>query len=305
MNWPDVSRDSLAERFPLSRVTTFRIGGPARWAVSPRDGNEVAAALRTARDAGMAVHVVGMGSNLLVADGGVDGLVLLARTLSSRGVDGDLAVFGSGVSNAVALRFARAHGLGGLECLVGYPGTLGGAVRMNAGGTSGYIGDRVEWVRAVDRDGAVRVLSPGECAFRYRGSDLDHLVVTEVALRLPLADPEEFLLRCREIYDRKRSSQPLHLPSAGCVWKNPSRVSGGGRSAGRLVDEAGCKGLRVGGAEVSSMHANFMVNLGGATCADVLALCDEVHRRVLDATGVHLEREVILWGGVASTASVA
>ncbi len=304
MNWPDALRDSVVERFPLSRATTFRIGGPAAHAVAPRTPAEVAAAVVATRDAGIPLRAVGMGSNLLVADEGLGGLVLLMRSLAGVRFDGPLAFVGAGVSNASILRITRGRGLGGLQCLVGYPGTMGGAVRMNAGGTPGYIADRVEWVRGVDRNGAVVTRAGSECGFRYRGSDLGDLMVTEVCLRLAAGvDPEEHGLECRAIYDRKRRTQPLHLPSAGCIWKNPSRVLAGGRSAGHLVEEAGCKGLRRGGAEVSPLHGNFIVNRGGATCADVLGLAEEVRHRVADATGVALEREVVVWSDAAAPVS--
>jgi UDP-N-acetylmuramate dehydrogenase len=232
-----------------------------------------------------------MGSNLLVADEGVGGVVLLMRGLGGIGIDGTRVTFGAGVTNSQAVKATRARGLSGLECLVGYPGTLGGAVRMNAGGAPGYMGPLVEQVRGVDGSGRTVVRAGKDCGFRYRGSDLGDLVVTEVTLRLRGdLDPEEYALRCRAIYDRKRETQPLRMHSAGCVWKNPP-----GDAAGRLVEAAGMKGRRAGGAEVSTVHANFIVNRGGATCAGVLSLMEEVRLRVLDASGVSLEREVIHW----------
>ncbi len=295
MNWPSASTTSVARRFPLSGETTFGIGGPAEWAARPRTAKEVEGILRVARGEGMPVRCVGMGSNLLVADEGVSGLVLRMRGLDEVSFDGDLAVAGAGVTNTRMIIAARDRGLGGLECLVGYPGTLGGAVRMNAGGTPGYIGARVEWVRGVDGAGRVVRRPAAECGFRYRGSDLSDLVVTEVALRLPReGDLEAYVARCDAVNRKKRASQPMSLPSAGCAWKNPPEDA-----AGRLVEFAGCKGLRVGGAEVSTVHANFIVNRGGATCADVLSLMAEVRRRVHDASGITLDREVIHWGDAA------
>ena len=295
MNWPTASTTSVVRRSPLSSHTTFGIGGPAEWAARPRTAGEVEALLHAARGEGMPVRCVGMGSNLLVSDEGVGGLVLLMRGLDHVSFDGDLVVAGAGVTNTRMYLGARDRGLGGLECLIGYPGTLGGAVRMNAGGTPGYIGARVEWVRGVDEAGRVVMRPAAECGFRYRGSDLSDLVVTEVALRLPREDDlDAYVLRCDEINRKKRASQPMSLPSAGCAWKNPP-----GDAAGRLVDFAGCKGLRVGGAEVSTVHANFIVNRGGATCADVLSLMAAVRRRVFDAAGILLDQEVIHWGDAA------
>lgn len=297
MTWHDGSRCSVDSRFPLSGATTFQIGGPAEFSARPANPGEAEEILRAAREADVPVRCIGMGSNLLVDDGGVSGLVLRLRGLNALDFDGNLMVAGAGVTNTQAIQAGRARGLGGLQCLVGYPGTLGGAVLMNAGGAPGYVGDRVAWVRGVDREGRVATRSAAECGFRYRGSALGDLLVTQVALRLPaVPDPEDYSLEIDAIKKRKRATQPLHLPSAGCVWKNPP-----GDAAGRLVEAAGCKGLRAGGAEVSPRHGNFIVNRGGATCADVLGLMEEVHRRVLDATGTSLEREIIHWSdaGVA------
>jgi UDP-N-acetylmuramate dehydrogenase len=290
MSWPNASKCWAASRFPLSRITTFRIGGPAELAARPNDASDVAELLRWARGEGLPVRSVGMGSNLLVDDRGLRGLVLLMRGLDALRFDGPRVAAGAGVSNARILQETRARGLGGLQCLVGYPGTLGGAVRMNAGGTPGYVGARVEWVRGVDAEGALVERPAASCGFRYRGSDLGDLVVTEVGLLLEPVDPEEYALECHAIVRRKRDTQPMELPSAGCVWRNPP-----GAAAGRLVDLAGCKELRVGDAEVSRVHANFIVNRGAATADDVRRLMTEVRRRVRDRFGVDLDREVIEW----------
>ncbi len=298
MTWPVVSKCWAASRFPLSRVTTYRIGGPAELAARPRSAEEVAELLRWARGEGRDVRCLGMGSNLLVADEGVRGLVLLTRAMDGIAFDGLRVAAGAGVTNARILQATRARGLGGLQCLVGYPGTLGGAVRMNAGGTPGYVESRVEWVRGVDGEGTVVTRSREECGFRYRGSDLGGLVITEVGLLLVPVDPEEYALECHAIVRRKRDTQPMDLPSAGCVWKNPP-----GAVAGRLVDMAGCKGLRAGDAEVSTLHANFIVNRGAARCADVLRLMAEVRRRVLDRFGVDLPQEVIHWSDAGADPS--
>jgi UDP-N-acetylmuramate dehydrogenase len=295
MTWPGGSKCSVASRYPLSGHTTFRIGGPAEFAAKPRSGEEIAEVLRIAQGEGLPVRAVGAGANLLVADEGVAGLVLLMRGLNELAIHGNRVTAGAGVTNSQLLGATRARGLSGLACLVGYPGTVGGAVRMNAGGTAGYIGRMVEWVRGVDASGRIVERSGAECNFRYRGSDVADLVVVEVGLLLDREmDPEEYAMRCREVFERKRDSQPLELPSAGCVWKNPP-----GDAAGRLVDAAGCKGLRIGGAEVSAVHANFVVNRGGATCADVLTLMEQVRLRVHEQSGVLLQREVIHWGDAA------
>jgi UDP-N-acetylenolpyruvoylglucosamine reductase len=299
MNLPAGWRGSASGRFPLRRLTTLRVGGPAAWLLRPDDAAAAAEVAARAAGEGIELRALGAGSNLLVDDDGVDAAVVCLRRLDGVRVDGDLVVLGAGVSNAVALRTTRSRGLGGLDFLVGYPGTMGGAARMNAGGVHGYLADRVEWVEGADREGRLVRRGPAECGFRYRGSALSDLLLTGVALRLPRADAEETALRYRAVYRAKRASQPLDLPSAGCAWKNPP----GAPPAGRLVDEAGCKGLRVGGAAVSTVHANFVVNLGGATCAEVLALMAEVRSRVLDRHGVALEPEVIHWTSAAVGAS--
>ncbi|MHC4822017.1 MAG: FAD-binding protein, partial [Planctomycetota bacterium] len=216
MHWPDALRGSVFSRYPLDGSTTFRIGGPAEWVLKPNSPEQVAAALETARGEGLPVRCVGLGSNLLVSDEGVGGLVMLMRGLSRLEFEGRRVVAGAGVTNAVILGAIRGKGLGGLECLVGYPGTLGGAVRMNAGGAPGYIAERVSWVRGIDGDGRIVTRDAAQCGFRYRGSGLGDLVVTEVGLELPVADPEEFAVRCRDIHDRKRLAQPLESRSAGC-----------------------------------------------------------------------------------------
>ena len=299
MTWPGGSKCSVASRSPLSGYTTFRIGGPAEDAARPRNAEEVAEVLHVAREEGLPVRTVGMGSNLLVADEGVAGLVLLMRGLDGIEIHGRRVTAGAGVTNSRLFNATRSRGLSGLACLLGYPGTAGGAVRMNAGGTAGYIGQVVEWVRGIDASGRLVERSGAECRFRYRGSDLEDLVVVEVGLLLDGdMDPEEYAMRCRGVFVRKRESQPLELPSAGCVWKNPP-----GDAAGRLVDAAGCKGLRVGGAEVSTVHANFVVNRGGATCADVLTLMEQVRLRVHEQSGILLQREVIHWGDAAVAVS--
>jgi UDP-N-acetylmuramate dehydrogenase len=299
MNLPAGWKGSASSPFPLSRLTTLRVGGPADLLLRPRTAAAAAEAVARAAGEGLEVRPIGLGSNLLVDDSGVDGAVICLRRLDGVEVDGDLVVLGAGVTNAKAIQATRAAGLGGLAFLVGYPGTMGGAARMNAGGKHGYFKDRAAWVEVVDREGRLRRLDPLECGFRYRGSALDGLLVTAVALRLPREDAEETSLAYRRAYDEKRATQPLALPSAGCAWKNPSKDA----PAGRLVDEAGCKGLRIGGAEVSTRHANFIVNRGGATCADVLAVMAEVRHRVLDRHGIALEPEVIHWTSAAVSAS--
>jgi UDP-N-acetylmuramate dehydrogenase len=276
----------------LSPLTTLRVGGPAEIA-APRSVGELSLLLEWCAETDTPWRALGRGSNLLVADDGVPGVVVHTRALDHLrfGDDGEV-VAGAGLRTSVLLGRTRERGLGGLECLVGYPATVGGAARMNAGGKWGCAGDRIERVRAVGAGGAVRELSAEECAFGYRSSALRGFVVAEVVFRLPAVDVAAYRARTEAIQKEKAASQPLGERSAGCVFKNPP-----GASAGLLVQEAGLKGLRVGCAEVSRVHGNFIVNKGGATALDVHELIDRVREGVARRAGLSLELEVEVWGG--------
>lgn len=281
----------------LSPLTTLRVGGPAD-ICAPASVEELKLLLEWCAETATPWRVLGRGSNLLVSDDGVPGVVIQTRALDrlSFGEDGmrgeDVEVTaGAGLRTSVLLGRTRERGLGGLECLVGYPATVGGAARMNAGGKWGSTGQRIERVRVVGPGGVVRELSAEECRFAYRSSALAGCVVAEVVLRLPRVDVREYRARIDAIHREKAASQPLSEPSAGCVFKNPK-----GSSAGALVDGAGLKGLRVGGAEVSCVHGNFIVNKGGATALDVHELIDRVREGVERRSGVRLELEVEVWG---------
>ncbi len=275
----------------LSDWTTLRIGGPADVMCFPRTIVELRALLAHCRDAGTAWRMLGRGSNLLVRDGGVRGIVVNVRAM--RWIvfgEGGLVRAGAGLPTSVLLAQARARGLGGLESIVGYPATVGGVARMNAGGKWGYAGDRIESVTVVTRDGDVREVERNECGFAYRTSALAGVAVAEVAFRLPQVNLREYGGRIAAIIAEKSGAQPLSEASAGCVFRNPP-----GESAGRLVQECGLKGLARGAAQVSEVHGNFVVNRGGATAADVLALIDQVREGVERRAGVQLELEVEVW----------
>lgn len=288
---PNVCAISTVRRSPLSRWTTIRVGGPADEMVFPRTTEEVAALVASRADRGLAWRALGRGSNLLVEDAGVRGTVIHTGELTGlRFGDGGTVTAGAGIATSVLLAEAMRRRLGGLECLVGYPATVGGAVRMNAGGRWGETGARVESVVVVDAVGEVRTLTAADCRFAYRRSALAGTVVTEATFRLPEVDVPAYRSRIREILREKAAAQPLREASAGCVFKNPA-----GASAGRLVDECGLKGRSRGGAAVSEIHGNFVVNRGGATCDDVLRLVDDVRREVERRAGVVLETEVEVW----------
>jgi UDP-N-acetylmuramate dehydrogenase len=276
----------------LSPLTTLRVGGPAD-VCAPRSVDELRLALEWCAETGTPWRALGRGSNLLVADDGVPGVVLHTRGLNTLrfGEDGEV-VAGAGLRTSVLLGRTRERGLGGLECLVGYPATVGGVARMNAGGKWGSSSERIERVRVVGAGGVVRELTAAQCKFGYRTSALDAYVVAEVVFRLPKVDVADYRRRIEAIHEEKAAVQPLSAHSAGCVFKNPSKTA----SAGRLVDECGLKGLRVGGAEVSSVHGNFIVNTGAATALDVLELIDRVREAVDRRAGIRLELEVEVWG---------
>ena len=283
----------IEEGVPLSRYTTLGTGGPARAFASPATLAELEEALRRARAEDLPVEVVGLGSNLLVADEGVEALVLrLAGELAQVDVQGELLVAGGGATNAVCLHHARDAGLGGFEFACAIPGTAGGGVRMNAGA---YGGDwRGILVRAlvVTADGA-GWRTPDELGLSYRHSDLQPgEVVARVEYRLQPRPPEEIRAEVRELVARRKATQPTTKRTFGSVFKNPE----GDLGAGRMLELCGLKGHRLGGAQISPMHANFIENAGGATSADALALMVEARRRARERFGVVLEHEVRLLG---------
>jgi UDP-N-acetylenolpyruvoylglucosamine reductase len=288
-----VAESGPAANVSLARHTTIGTGGPARWFGRPESVEGLQAELRWAADRGLAVHVIGLGSNVLVHDGGVDGLVLrLAGELATAYVEGDVLVAGGGAPNAVALHRARAAGLGGFEFASAIPGTAGGGVRMNAGAYG------VEWrdvlVDAVVVDAErVRTLAAAELGLSYRHSALTPgEVVARARFQLEPSSPEAVKERVAALLAQRKASQPTNKRTFGSVFKNP----GTGRGAGQLIEECGLKGHRIGGALISPRHANFIENAGGATSADCVALMAEARRRVHERFGVTLEHEVQFLG---------
>jgi UDP-N-acetylenolpyruvoylglucosamine reductase len=286
---------SVEENVGLARHTTIGTGGPARWFARPDSVERLQADLRWAADRGLRVHVIGLGSNVLVHDGGVDGLVLrLTGELAAAHVDGEVLVAGGGAPNAVALHRARAVGLGGFEFASAIPGTAGGGVRMNAGAYG------VEWrdvlVDAVVVDAErVRTLAAAELGLSYRHSGLaPGEVVAWVRFRLEPSSPEAVKARASELLAQRKASQPTNKRTFGSVFKNP----GAGSGAGQLIEECGLKGHRIGGALISPRHANFIENAGDAASADCIALMAEARRRVHERFGVRLEHEVQFLGSL-------
>lgn len=279
----------LREREPLSRHTSWRVGGPARRFYRPTDAADLAAFLARL-DPQEPLLWLGLGSNLLVDDAGFPGTVIQTQAcltrLEQRGASGIHAE--AGVSCAKVARFASRHDLVGCEFLAGIPGTMGGALAMNAGAWGGETWAHVVSVRTIDRVGRIRERVPGDFAIGYReviGPPGEWFL--DAALELAPGDGKAGMARIRELLDRRAQTQPVGLPSCGSVFRNPP-----GDHAARLIEAEGLKGYRIGGAQVSEKHANFIINTGEASAADIRALIDLVQRRVEDATGVRLVPEV-------------
>ena len=279
---------------PMSRHTTFRIGGCAEVFIQPADEDDLRAAVAWLRQVGMPFRVIGNGSNLLVADAGIRAAVIkLAPTFKDIRFNGEGVIAGAGAPLAAVVdRCARA-GWSGLESTVGIPGTIGGALVTNAGTDTGSIGDLVQDAVVMDQAGNVFNIRCTELNYGYRCSSLtlSRHIVLRARLRLAKTDPVEVRSKMQRLHLKRSSRQPLDCRSAGSVFKNPPMIA-----AGKLVDRAGCKGLRVGDAEVSTKHANFIINRGQATADDVRALMGEIQERVLRVHGIWLEPEIELVG---------
>lgn len=277
----------------LSRYTTYGIGGRAASLLEPATTPALVEILRRCARRNLPVRFLGGGSNLLVADAGYPGVVVRTRLLNrlARYPDSGALVYAeAGVGLARLVRWCALRGLAGTEVLAGIPGNLGGAIAMNAGGRHGEICDLLVSIDTVAPGGRRHTRLPAELGFAYRTARLDGEVVVGATLRLHPTTVQEARGRMREILAAKAASQPLRARSAGCVFQNPA-----GTGAGQLIDEAGCKGMRLGGAEVSHRHANFIVNDEGATAADVLLLASRVRSRVYERFGITLEPELKLW----------
>lgn len=280
---------------PMSAHTTFRVGGPAECLAMPRTVEQVCDVVQLVRQSGRELHIMGKGSNLLVSDAGLSGVVVqLSGNFSAfEIVDGTRIVAQAGVSNAKVAAAACRAGLTGFEFAAGIPGTIGGAAIMNAGAYDGELKQVASGVTCLDGDGQLVELTPEQAAWGYRRSAIADrgLIVLQVDLQLAEGDPVAIQARMDELAERRQSKQPLDKPSAGSTFKRPE-----GHFAGKLIQDAGMQGYQVGGAQVSTKHAGFVVNVGGATAADVLQVIKDVRAEVLAQFGVPLEPEVRLWG---------
>jgi UDP-N-acetylenolpyruvoylglucosamine reductase len=285
--------------FPLARLTTVRTGGAADWFARPGSEPRLVELLRWARAEGLAVGLIGSGSNLLVADDGFHGLAIkLDGDLAGIERDGDRVLCGGGARLPSAAAKTAGWGLAGLEFGINIPGTAGGAVRMNANAYGGRLAEVLEWVEVATAEGTTR-RSPDELGFSYRHSNLrDGEVVARAGFRLHPGDPAEIRATLAAMRERRREAQPSGIKTFGSTFKNPDDERAEGRSAGQLLEAAGCRGLRQGGARFSEKHANFVENADDASTADVLALMAEGRRRVHERFGVELQPEVQVLGEV-------
>jgi UDP-N-acetylmuramate dehydrogenase len=292
MGWLAGYDDLVRLNEPLAPHTWFQLGGPAAFFAEPRSSDELAQLLRRAHEYAVPVRMLGGGSNLLVLEQGVPGLVIRLSHAAFADVQvmGNRLRAGSGVKLGHLISTAVREGLAGLEALVGIPGTLGGALHGNAGSRGGDIGQWTCRATVMTQAGEIIERSREDLVFAYRQSSLDELVILSGEFQLERDNPDELTKRMQTQWIVKKASQPLGHQSAGCIFKNPR-----GMSAGMLIDQAGLKGTRIGGAEVSDRHANFIVVDSLASSQDVLRLIELVRTRVQERLGVELENEIEIW----------
>jgi UDP-N-acetylmuramate dehydrogenase len=283
---------------PLGPLTWYGIGGKARILARPSSVQQLAALASRAHELKIPTYVLGGGANLLVADAGVEGLVIRLDDpcFQQVKIEGNIVTAGAGCDLFKLVPDLARAGLGGLEVLAGIPGTVGGAVRMNAGGIYGDIGKSVRRVQVMDGSGQVYYRDRDDLIFSYRKSNIAARYILEAEFELTIEGADYLMKRVKEVFAVKSNSQPLAANSAGCSFKNPPPAENGEKlAAGKLIDLAGLKGYRSGGAEISPIHANFVVAHPGCTAGDILAVMDHAQRTVEECFGIKLEREVVVW----------
>ena len=283
-------KDNVRINEPMKNHTTFKIGGPAQYYVTPESVTQIQEVVSLCRDMNIPLHVIGNGSNILVGDDGVDGVVLaLFNTFSDYEIKDNVITAQAGMSLIKLSVIALREGLTGLEFASGIPGSVGGAVYMNAGAYDGQMKDVVTSVTVLDEAGNIRILGRDELDMGYRTSTVakHNMIVLQVIIELKAGNKEQIKDRMNQLSELRKQKQPLEYPSAGSTFKRPE-----GYFAGKLIADAGLKGYSIGGAAVSEKHAGFVVNMGGATAKDVVELTDYIKKRIIEQFGVTLELEI-------------
>jgi len=296
MSWYRGFESFVSEHVSLSKMTTYRVGGPAEFFALPPSSSALGELLWRAANENVPVRFLGHGTNLLVADRGVSGLIVKLPKTSFGFLkrSGNTLHIGAGHSLPGLVKWSVAQSLQGLECLQGVPGTVGAALRMNAGGKYGEICTTVRRVKGFERDGRAFDFSTADCGFKYRNSNLHGRIVTECEIELTPGDKLASEQMMTRILNEKCASQPVDARSAGCVFKNPKLP--GSAPAGRMIDELGMKGLYIGGARISTLHANFLICEGSTSAADLAELIRMIRQRVYENRGILLDLEVEVWG---------
>ncbi len=278
--------------YPLSRDTWYGLGGPADYFLRPQTIEQLEEVVRRCNENNIPIYVIGFGSNLLISDDGLRAAVikLEADQFARTQFDGEQLTAWAGAELSKLVLTCVRKGLSGIEALTGIPGSVGGAVKMNAGGNFGDIGASVETVTLMDSDGRVFEKSKPELMFDYRQTNITAKFILSAKLKLAGADPEQILRTVKEIWIYKKNNQPLNTKNSGCIFKNPRGVS-----AGALIDRTGLKGLQIGGAAVSEKHANFIIAEKDCKSRDVARLIDVIKQRVNEQFGVELELEIEIW----------
>lgn len=289
-DYADSIHCAFKEGEPLSAYTTFRIGGPAEMLLFPQDEQTLQKLLVFCKQTDTVPFLLGKGSNLLISDSGLDGVTICTERMQKHELlSSDEIVCEAGLALSRLCLFAQANGLSGLEFAYGIPGSVGGAVFMNAGAYGGEMRDALSTVTSVDSDGRLHVHAVDDLQLGYRTSVFQENgeTVLSAVVRLTKGDPDEIRSKMDEILQRRKDKQPLNFPSAGSAFKRPE-----GHFAGALIEQCGLKGYSIGGAQVSEKHAGFIVNRGGASASDVLRLIDYIRGTVLRETGINLEPEI-------------
>ncbi|NIP23458.1 MAG: UDP-N-acetylmuramate dehydrogenase [Phycisphaerae bacterium] len=278
--------------YPLANHTWYGLGGPADYFIRPQNIKQLKEVVRRCNENGIRIYVIGFGSNLLISDDGLKAAVitLQADQFKQTQIEGEMVTAWAGADLSKLVLSCVQKGLSGIEALTGIPGSIGGAVKMNAGGNFGDIGSSVETITLMDNQGNIFEKSKPELRFDYRQTNITAKFILNASLNLTEGDPEQIMRTVKEIWIYKKNNQPLNTKNSGCIFKNPRGVS-----AGALIDRAGLKGLKIGGATVSEKHANFIIAEKDCTSRDVMRLIDAIKERVKEQFDTELELEIEIW----------